>query len=158
MQYLEWLETCASRFYLIAFTNWDCVDNKLPANKWFFEQEQKQPFAYFIRQRKANFDSKTQQLTVSLNPFFSHFIAVQGGVRGQKTQELEVRCMTEEFLCKAVDSDVASMNPGLGIPLVQILIGGDVGNLEHVARTVANQIPVVICQGILEVWYVFKWV
>ena len=111
MQYLEWLVSSAPKLFLIAFTNWDCIDAKLQANNWFFhhkpnkEQQQQQqikkqqtllrqktklkikkkelnPFPYFIRKRKATYDEFNQTLTASLNPFFSQIIAIQGGIKG----------------------------------------------------------------------------
>ena len=147
MQFLEWIDTTCPKFYLVAFANWECIEENKAANRWFFEDENPNPYPYYIKKRKATFYTSTQTLTASLNPFFSYIVAVQGGIKGRLSQELEVRATTEEFLSKAFEAELDIENPGMGIPIVQILIGGHLGDLEHVAKSVASEIPVVICQG-----------
>ena len=85
-----------------------------------------------------------------LNPIFTHFVAIESAVR-EKHCELPARIQIENFCSKdkasfASNAEVEDLKL-LNTPTVLLVFGGDAKTLEHMARSVENGIPVVLCQG-----------
>ncbi len=103
-------------------------------------------FSYFVKKRKPEFDENTKRLSFTLNPFFTNFIAVQGGVRGKLHQELHLRTSIENLLSNpALQNHLP--NQMKSIPATLLVLGGDCGTLEHIALSLTHGIPVLLCQG-----------
>ena len=83
---------------VIGIVNWDCFEASHAANTHYFGSEHPMErfssdavFSYFGKKRKADWDESNQKLSMTLNPLFSKFISVQGGVKGKVHQELQLR-------------------------------------------------------------------
>ena len=145
--------TRKKQFNLIGIANWDCFEARSTAEQFYFGDINQQsdpqldkPFPYFVKKRRAEFNFSTQQLSFSLNPFFNNMLAVQGGIKGLLHQELPMRSAMENLLSNPTLDSHMTGRP-LGIPLTLLVLGGDCGTLEHIAQSLENGIPVVVCQG-----------
>ena len=102
----------------------------------------------------ANLDTDIvyERYETHLNPIFTHFLAIECAVR-EKHGELPARIAIENF-CSKGEKSVSRFQTGnnaplttLNTPTVLLVVGGDAKTLEHMANSVDNGIPVVLCQG-----------
>ena len=142
-----------NRFNFIAITNWDCFESCTSAGQFFFGTEDNESnynlneaFNYFVKKRCVEFDLISQKLSFTLNPYFTNFLGIQGGIKGELHQELQTRTGIENLLSSpTLDQFGSHRRPA--VPVTVLVLGGDCGDLEHVALSLANGVPVVICQG-----------
>ena len=143
----------SKKLNVLGIVNWDCFESSQAANKFYFGNQypmthlnHSESFSYFVKKRKPDYDLKTQRLSFTLNPLFTSFIAIQGGVKGKMHQELPLRSSIENFLSNPLLEKSLLENIST-IPQTLLVLGGDVGTLEHIATSLINGIPAVLCQG-----------
>ena len=146
LQYKEWF--CADEdgasFQLFGLVNFNCIDLVTEMNRWYAlhgESDHKQ-FMYKIKHvssNKATINSPDDFFMTTLNPLYSHFLCLEGGTRGMPFQELDGRNEFLSFVAKPFDE--------FTIPVVLVVVGGELETLKEVATALADDVPVIICEG-----------
>ncbi|XP_063727035.1 transient receptor potential cation channel subfamily M member 2-like isoform X3 [Symsagittifera roscoffensis] len=165
-EYREWVGEQHSSVKCIGINTWGTIDNHQAMANWLksdhhkgprYEERDKEPYRYKVRQ-------KTEVGQTPLNPNHSFFVLVDNGMRNEPNSEVDVRCGIEEILSKQglpSKSDYrghVAMGGNAGsrgaqrhrekkqIPLVVVVVGGNITSFRAIARSLENGIPVVLCE------------
>ncbi|XP_063725290.1 transient receptor potential cation channel subfamily M member 2-like [Symsagittifera roscoffensis] len=153
VQLQAWMGLSSKKLDVIGIVNWDCFESNHAANTLYFGSEYPmsrfspdQKFSYFVKKRRPDWDAQTGKLSFTLNPLFTNFIAIQGGVKGKLHQETNLRSSIENLLSNPL-LEKSLLENTKTIPQTLVVLGGDVGTLDHIANSLINGIPAVLCQG-----------
>ncbi|XP_063712167.1 transient receptor potential cation channel subfamily M member-like 2, partial [Symsagittifera roscoffensis] len=142
-QLLSWMGGDAPKFRIIGFANWNCVKGHEKLGQMVYV-DPRVTGEYVVQK-----NSLTElEFEPSLNPMISHFLCIEGGLKGKKGQEVFVRSAVEETLAGAAEEEAVTGFSGYGIPTVLILLKGDFDVFERAANAVCKGIGIVICEGL----------
>ncbi|XP_075247301.1 transient receptor potential cation channel subfamily M member-like 2 isoform X2 [Convolutriloba macropyga] len=160
-EYREWVGEQHSSVKCIGINTWGTIDNHQAMANWLksehhsgsrYEERDKEPYRYKVRQ-------KTEVGQTPLNPNHSYFVLVDNGMRNEPNSEVDVRCGIEEILSKqGLPPQRMAIGGGSAprpsqrhrekkqIPLVVVVVGGNITSFRAIARSLENGIPVVLCE------------
>ncbi|XP_075249811.1 uncharacterized protein LOC142342384 isoform X2 [Convolutriloba macropyga] len=144
-QLLSWMGSDAPKFRIIGFPNWNCVRGHEKISRLVYDNPRGLTVEYVVQK---NTHTDEDHFEPSLNPLISHFLCIEGGLKGVKGQEVFVRSAVEESLAGAAEEEVLTGFKGYGIPTVLILMKGEFDVFERAANAVCKGIGIVICEGL----------
>ena len=144
LQYREWLnaEEEGASFQLFGMVNFNGIDLVTQMNKWYASHDESETLMYKIKHGSSSSKHPSAPddfFMTALNPIYYHFLCLEGGTRGVPFQELEGRNEFLSFVAKPFDE--------FTIPVVLVVVGGELETLKEVATALADEVPVILCEG-----------
>ena len=138
LQFRRWIVPDENEFYLLGLVNWDCVDIRTRLDKRL-KRDENARLNFMIKHGAVDSQITDDQFMTTLNPLYSHFLCVEGGIKGRQFQELECRNDLLSYIAKPFDD--------FTVPSVLLIVGGELETLKEVSTALSDDIPVVICEG-----------